>query len=50
MFMNNEFKPSRETVNNRNGSVIAHGGTIVLLYPGTTAALSVQQGNTAESG
>jgi hypothetical protein len=28
MFMNNEFKQFREIVENRDGSVIAHGGVI----------------------
>jgi hypothetical protein len=28
MFMNNEFKQFREIVENRDGSVIAHGGMI----------------------
>jgi hypothetical protein len=28
MIMNNEFKQCRETVENTNGSVIAHGGMI----------------------
>jgi hypothetical protein len=36
--MNNEFKQFREIVENRDGSVIAHGGVIAFLNTGTTAA------------
>jgi hypothetical protein len=43
MIKNNELKEFKEISENRNGSVFAHGGVQQRL-------LSMQQGNTAESG